>query len=182
MDNRVFYVNGCVREGSRTDWLARKLLCGLGDYTELRLAGENLKPLDRETLEHREKLISEGRYDDDLFRYARQFAQAEIIVISAPYWDLSFPALLKIYLENIYITGLVTKFDETGRQIGLCRASKLYYVTTAGGPYISTFSYGYIGALAEAFGIGETELVYAEMLDIAGNDPQKLLNAVVLPV
>lgn len=49
--------------------------------------------------------------------------------------DLSFPARLKIYLENIYVTGIVSKYDENGRPRGLCRAERLYYVTTAGGPF-----------------------------------------------
>ena len=53
----------------------------------------------------------------------------------------------------------------------------LYYVTTAGGPYDPTYSYGYIESLAKNFfGIPKTHLVKAEMLDIAGNDAEKNLN------
>ena len=50
----------------------------------------------------------------------------DIIVIGAPFWDLSFPAILKIFIENIYVTGLVTKFGENGKPVGLCKAKKLY--------------------------------------------------------
>ena len=49
-----------------------------------------------------------------MFRYARQFAAADKIVIAAPLWDLSFPAQLKVYLENIYVTGIVTKYSDAG--------------------------------------------------------------------
>ena len=42
-----------------------------------------------------------------MFRYARQFAEAEEIVIAAPFWDLSFHAKLKIYLGQITISGLI---------------------------------------------------------------------------
>ena len=88
--------------------------------------------------------------------------------------------ILKTYIENIYITGLVSKYGEDGRPVGLCKASKLYYVTTAGGPYEGTYSYDYIKDLAVgAFGIKDTELIYAEMLDIAGNDPEKILDEVI---
>ena len=41
-----------------------------------------------------------------MFDLASQFQQADEIVIAAPYWDLSFPAILKLYLENIYVTGV----------------------------------------------------------------------------
>ena len=176
----VLYINACVRDESRTDRLAKKLLGSLGDYTELKLSEENLKPLDKDTLEYRSELIAKGQFDNDMFKYARQFADADIIVISAPFWDLSFPAILKTYIENIYITGLVSKYGEDGRPVGLCKASKLYYVTTAGGPYVGKYSYDYIKDLAMgAFGIKETELIYAEMLDIVGNDPEKILCDVI---
>ena len=175
----ILYINACVRNESRTDRLARTLLEKLGDYTELKLSEENLKPLDKDTLDHRSELISKGQFDDDMFKYARQFADADVIVISAPFWDWSFPAILKTYIENIYITGIVSKYGDNGRPVGLCKASKLYYITTAGGPYVGTYSYDYIKDLAlGAFGIKDTELIYAEMLDIVGNDPEKILSEV----
>ena len=58
-------------------------------------------------------------------------------------------------------------------RISLCKATELYYVTTAGGPYDPTYSYGYIESF---FGIPETYLVKAEMLDIEGNDAEETLN------
>lgn len=112
-----------------------------------------------------------------MFDYAKQFASADTIVIAAPYWDLSFPALLKTYFENIYITGIVSEYDENGLPHGLCRANELYYVTTAGGPYDPTYSYGYVESLAKNFfGISTTHLVKAEMLDIVGNDAEEILD------
>lgn len=173
----TLYINCCVREESRTDRLARAVLQRLGgDFTELNLYEENLKPLDRETLNKRTMLIEQGDYNDQPFDYAKQFANADTIVIAAPYWDLSFPAPLKTYIENIYVTGIVSEYDENGMPHGLCKAQELYYVTTAGGPYDPTFSYGYVESLAKNFfGIPTTHLVKAEMLDIVGNDTEKIL-------
>ena len=49
-------------------------------------------------------------------------------------------------------------------------------MTTAGGPYDGRYSYDYIQDLAlNYFGIDETMLIQAEMLDIFGNDPEKIL-------
>ena len=173
----TLYINCCVREESRTDRLARAVLQKLGgDFTELNLYEVNLKPLDKKTLNKRTALIEQGDYSDPIFDYAKQFASADSIVIAAPYWDLSFPATLKTYIENIYVTGIVSEYGENGMPRDLCKAQELYYVTTAGGPYDPTYSYGYIESLAKNFfGIPTTRLVKAEMLDIVGNDAEEIL-------
>ena len=173
----TLYINCCVRKESRTNKLARAVLQKLGgNFTERKLYEENLKPLDKETLKKRTALIESGDYSDRMFENAKQFASADTIVIAAPYWDLSFPAVLKTYFENIYITGIVSEYDENGLPRGLCRAKELYYVTTAGGPYDPTYSYGYVESLAKHFfGIPTTHLVKAEMLDITGNDAKEIL-------
>jgi len=177
----ILYINCCVREESRTERLARAVLNNLGgEYTQLRLYDEKPQPLDKEKLEYRTALIDKGDYSDKIFDYAKQFAEADIIVISAPYWDLSFPAVLKNYIENIYVTGIVSAYGEDGMPIGLCKATELYYVTTAGGPYDSTYSYGYIENLCKNFfGILSTHLIKAEMLDIVGNDAEEILNSAI---
>ena len=114
-----------------------------------------------------------------MFDLARQFAGAETIVIAAPYWDLSFPAALKQYIEQINVLGISFRYTEEGTPIGLCKADKLYYVTTAGGCYVpEEFGYGYIKALAQNFyGILDVRLIKATGLDIDGADVDAILSA-----
>ena len=173
----ILFVNACVRSDSRTEQLARALLERLdGEQEEVKLSEADLQPLSEERLLRRTELIGKGQFSDPMFRLARQFRRADLIVVAAPYWDLSFPAILKLYLENIYVTGLVSEYTETGEPRGLCRARKLWYVTTAGGPYVPDFSYNYIRALATGcFGIPETELVMAELLDVQGYDAEVIV-------
>lgn len=172
----ILYINSCPREESRTDRIARKLLEKLGDYEEVNLEREQLIPMTRERLNDRAERIERQDYSDPMFDYAKQFASADTIVIAAPFWDLSFPAALKTYIENIYVTGIVSRYSEEGKPQGLCQAKDLYYVTTAGGPYDGRYSYEYIRALARNyFGIRQTMLIKAEMLDVVGNDPEKIL-------
>ena len=177
----LLFINACVRENSRTERLARALLERAREpVTELRLTDEELAPLDREALECRTALSEAGDFSAPEFRYARQFRDADTIVIAAPYWDLSFPALLKIYLENICVMGLVSRYTPDGRPEGLCRARRLYYVTTAGGPLFPAFGFGQIEALAQNyFGIPETVLIRAENLDIADAAPEAILREVI---
>lgn len=173
----ILYINCCVRKESRTKRLAQAVLNRLGDeITEIDLFKEKLSPLDLDTLERRTLLSEKEDFSDKMFDKAKQFASADTIVIAAPYWDMSFPAVLKTYIENIFVIGIVTEYDEKGIPRGLCKANRLIYVTTAGGPYISDFSYGYIRSLANNyFGISKTSLVMAEGLDIIGNDPEEIL-------
>ena len=176
----ILYVNSCIRKESRTDRIARALLNKLGDYEEVKIAEEDIHPLTIEKLEKRVRLILERNFNSEEFRFARQFAAADIIVISAPFWDMSFPTALKAYFENIYITGVVSEYGADGRPHGLCRAKKLYYVTTAGGPYIPDHSYNYVRDLATVcFGIKETELIKAEMLDVKGFDAEEIVKTAI---
>ncbi len=173
----ILYVNACPRGDSRTDRLARALLERLGGAREeIRLSDTGLVPLSEERLAKRTALIEAQCYDDKMFALARQFQRADEIVVAAPYWDLSFPAILKLYVENIYVSGLVSEYTAEGLPHGLCRAKKLWYVTTAGGPYQPDFSYGYWQCLAtQFFGIPETELIAVGMLDVEGFDSEALL-------
>ena len=79
--------------------------------------------------------------------------------------------------KQICAIGVTFRYTESGEPRGLCKAKKLYYVTTAGGPiYSDAFGYGYVKALAETFyGIPETEMISAENLDVIGADVEAIL-------
>ena len=174
----ILYINACVRENSRTNNLAKHALNKLKDnITEIDLNAEKISPLYKEELELRDNLIKNKNYDHPMFKYAKQFANADIILISAPYWDLSFPAILKTYIENINVNGITFSYSEKGYPVSLCNAKKLIYITTAGGPIISDdYGFGYIKSLAESFyGIKDITYIKAEGLDIWGADTQGIL-------
>ncbi len=174
----ILFVNACVRKQSRTLLLARKLLNTLdGEIKEVQLEKTEFPVVDEEFIDRREALKNAGKYDDPMFSLGRDFADAELIVIAAPYYDLSFPAMLKQYFEQINVLGLTFTYSETGIPKGLCKAKKLYYVTTAGGHILSDdFGFGYVKALADAFyGIEETYQIKAEGLDMIGADVGKIL-------
>ena len=174
---RILFVNTCVRSGSRTNVLARRLLERLdGEVMEIRPDREGLRPLDENSLKRRDELTAARDISAPELKAARDFAGADIVVIAAPYWDLTFPALLKIYLENVTVCGVTFRYTEEGIPLGLCRADRLYYVTTAGGPISYNFGFEYVSALAKGFyGIPDTRLVFAEGLDIVGCDTERVM-------
>ena len=163
----ILFINACVRENSRTLKLAKSILSNMsGEITEVNLNKEKLSPLNSELLEKRECLLRRERMDDPMFFYARQFANADEIVIAAPFWDLSFPALLKVYVEQITVAGITFEYIN-GKPYGLCKAKSLTYVTTSGGPILVDFGYEYIKALAKSFyGISQTKAYRAMNLDV----------------
>ncbi|MCR5329970.1 MAG: cellulase family glycosylhydrolase [Lachnospiraceae bacterium] len=176
----ILFINACVRKGSRTGRLAHRLLHSLREpVTELKLEDIDFPKTDEEFLNKRDRLIAEKQFDADEFRLARQFADADRIVIAAPFWDLSFPAALKAYFEQINVLGITFVYTPEGIPKGLCKADKLYYVTTAGGTFFpEEFGYGYVKALAQNFyGIREVSLIKALGLDIDGADPEGILKA-----
>ncbi len=175
----ILFVNACLRKDSRTKQLADYLLAKLqGTVCERNLAASALLPLSAETLARRTALISQGDFTDPLFRLAKEFAAADCIVIAAPFWDLSFPALLKLYIEHINVTGVTFAYQADGRPYSLCKAQTLYYVTTAGGPMVNdAYGYGYIQALAKNFyGIADIYCIKAENLDIDGVNVETILH------
>jgi len=175
---QILFVNACPREGSRTLELARHLLAGLeGQVEELPIFEENLLPLNGKTLALRDKMTAAGNFDHPIFKYARQFAAADTVVIAAPFWDLSFPSALKIWLEYVMALGVTFRYDEKGFPCGLCKANRLYYVSTAGGPVLpSHMGFDYVDALAKNyFGIGETACFSAQLLDVVGADVETIL-------
>ncbi|MBO5729567.1 MAG: NAD(P)H-dependent oxidoreductase [Treponema sp.] len=182
---KLLFVNGCVRENSRTLELARHLLtlltadlANVNDVAEssqlmveeLELAQLPLCGHSRKSLEERDKLLQSRDFHHEMFDYAHQFASADLIVVAAPYWDLSFPAIVKTYIENICVSGIT--FDYEGAvPVGMCRAKKFYYVTTAGGPMFCDYGYSYWESLCKNFfGIKETCCIKVEGLDMIAPD------------
>ena len=176
--NNILFIDTAVRKNSRTRALAEHLIGKLdGAVTRLSLAASALPALDAEALDWRSACCERGDFTDAYFDLAKQFAAADAVVIAAPFWDNSFPALLKLYLEAVCVAGLTFRYTETGAPQGLCRAKALYYVTTAGGTIFNdAFGYGYVQSLAAGmFGIPETRMFKAEGLDIWGADEAAIM-------
>lgn len=180
MERPILFINACVRTESRTRQLTEKLLLKLNrPYEEVRLHEIAFPVAEEDFLNMRDRLIAERDFENPLFDLARQFSESEIIVIAAPYWDLSFPAALKQYFEQINVVGITFKYTEDGIPVGLCKARMLYYVTTTGGSYVpEEFGFGYIKALSQGFyGIQEVRKIEAAGLDLVGADVSAIMRA-----
>lgn len=177
---KVLFIDCCLRQGSRTKQLADSFLTQLDNYEvdHLVLENENLKPLVGDFFNDRQTLLEKNDLHHPRFNYAYQFKQADLIVIAAPFWDLSFPALLKIYIENISVDGITFTSTENGLQ-GLCKANDLVYLTTRGGFYNDDSmeqATPYIKSLCTFFGINNFHSIAADGMDVQGFDSKKSLD------
>ena len=182
--SKLLFINACVRwNKSRT-----KILCDrfLENFTRLNphvtietvdLTQVDFPCLDDAVIEKREALIIEENYTDRMFNAAKQFAGADKIVIGAPHWDFSFPAVLKCYIENICVRGITFQYGPEGL-MGICKAEKMLYITTAGGKiYGGDLGFVYLKELfTSLFGINAFEYIAAEELDIEGYDVTSIMN------
>ena len=177
----VLFVDCCIRrEASNTRKLAKAFLSALPSdcaVTRLDLMAEDLSYFKDSYFDQREALLAENRRDHPRFRYAHQFAQADRIVIAAPFWDLSFPALLKVYIEQVSVDGITFGSTEEGLK-GLCRASHMIFLTTRGGFYTGDameMGSRYLDALHTFFGIGKYTCIAADGMNVAGFDAEASL-------
>ncbi len=170
----LLVIDACVRgDASATRQYYKAFLekSGIDDIHVLELDKLGLKPLDNENLMIREELCKKRDFDHPLLLLANMFKDADEILIAAPYWDLSFPSMLKVYLEHIMVSGLTFGYDNDGKCVGYCKARRLLYFSTCGG-YVEGehLGYEYVRALAGMLGINETHAYVAEGLDI---NPEK---------
>ena len=174
----ILFINACVREKSRTKALADYYLSKQKDEVcEICLDKVAFHAVDEDFLNLRDSLLQKGDFEAPIFGLARQFAAADEILIAAPFWDLSFPATLKQYFEQINVIGVTFKYSENGVPQGLCKAKRLNFITTSGGDYFpEEFGFGYIKALANNFyGIKDVRMIKATGLDIYGADVNEII-------
>lgn len=183
---KLLFVNCCISqrgEDSRTLALAKAFLEAFrATYpdTEIETVGPaalGLKPFDTDMLNDRDALASVQAWDAPVFELARQFRAADRVVVAAPFWDLSFPSVLRLYIEYISANGLTYHYEEDGCH-GDCRAERLVYLTS-GGDVEREDSIGvlYWRQLCAMFGIGQFDYVFAGGMDLDPAKTPELLEA-----
>lgn len=172
---KVLVIDSCIRRNQSRTKVLLDDVCEFikkeSPETELEfrdLMNEDIQYLNTESLAKRDELIAAGAYDHPRFDYAHQFARADAVIVAAPFWDLSIPALLKIYIENISVDGITFGCSEKGLY-GLSKAEWMLFLTTRGSDYSdSSWEQGvsYMKALSEFLGVDEFCCAAADNLDI----------------
>lgn len=167
---KLIVIDACMRDGeSRTRRILEPLVGELAKRYEIEtiaLDGEDYCAVGRRVLSER----AEGHVPDDIAGLARKIAAADRLVIAAPFWDMSFPAILKVFIENMSLFNITFRDNGTSFE-GLCRCRRLLYVTTRGmdlktGDPLEGAT-PYLRAISALWGLGELFTVAAENLDFS---------------
>ncbi len=162
------YVDACVRElESRTRRIAEPVVEALGKRYELtvfHLPQMRMAPLDPESYAARVA----GEIPAWALEAARAIAQADRLVVAAPFWDMSFPAVLKTFFEHTSLFGVTFDSNES-TCYGLCRCRKVLYITTRGMDIATgdpcEQGTPYLKALSALWGLGEVVTIAATNMD-----------------
>ena len=169
---KLVIIDSCMRAESRTRRIlnaAREVLLTRYDIEIIDVNAAGLLPLTPAGLEER----TSGIVAEQTLSLAKTIAAADRLVVAAPFWDMSFPATLKAFFENMSLYGVT--FEDNGHTcVGLCKCKKVMYITTRGMD-IETGSpreqgSSYLMALSTLWGLGEVTTVAAKNLDYLSTD------------
>lgn len=179
---KLLLVNACPRgEASRTLRLARAFMEQIRacmpeiEVVEHRLTQMDLRPIGMDEITLREPLCDARDWSHPFLKAAVDFHQADVIVFAAPYWDLSFPSVLKVWVENIYVRNLNFRYEDD-RCIGLAQGRECVYIATAGSP-VGDNDWGamYMQAVMKSLGVKGFTSIRAEGIDLWGCDVEHVL-------
>lgn len=95
-----------------------------------------------------------------------EFVGADKYVFVTPFWNFSFPPVVKAYVDSICVAGKTFKYTEQG-PVGLLNGKKAVHIQASGGVYSSgpmrewDFGNRYLETIAKFLGFG-FESVYVE--------------------
>lgn len=164
---KLIFIDACMRAGSRTRRIAGPLVAELSKRYSVEtvdLTRNIYTAADNHTLEDR----NNGIVPEEHVALAKRIAAADRIVIAAPFWDMSFPAALKVFFENMSLFGVTFDTDDK-KCYGLCKAEKVLYITSRGmdictGDPLEQAT-PYIKALSHLWGWGELTVIAAQNMD-----------------
>lgn len=181
---KVLFVDCCIslRDKPRTELMADTFLEKLRsihpdwELETVKLQKKKLFALEEEDLLKREHLLQNRKFEDPFFDLSHQFALADRILIAAPCWEMTFPSKLRVYIEHISVSGVTFRYTPQG-SVGQCKAKKLLFLTSAGGPAVGAEEgRSYMEAMTRFWGIREFEYVIAEMQDVQEVNREEFLH------
>ena len=179
---KIFYVDACLRTGSNTKKIADAIIAKLAERYEIetvRLSENTFPIVNNDILNDR----ANGIVPEEYVEMAKKLADADRLVIAAPFWDMSFPSALKVFLENMSLFNVTFGSNEK-ECYGLCKAEKVLYITTRGmnintGDALEQAT-PYIKAIGKLWGLGELQVISAQNMDYSTEEQkaEKVRNAI----
>ncbi len=180
---KLVYIDACIRgEASRTKRIATPIVEKLKTKYDVYTITINDLKLDIVQKELINKRLN-GDIPNYVLDWANSIKNADRIVISAPFWDMSIPSSLKVFIELCSILDVTFKSNDK-TCYGNCNSKKLLYITTRGMD-ISTRDRldqgtSYFEALSFLWGLGAVIVVSAQNMDYV--DEETINNKIKLAI
>ena len=166
-------INACVRQAdSRTLRIAEPVIEALAKrykITRYDLPDMDIVPLNPELFAER----GLGEIPSWASEAASAIAGADRILIAAPFWDMSFPAVLKCFFEQTSLFD-ITFTDNGNTCVGLCKAPKVLYITTRGMDIptgdLREQATPYLKALGSLWNLGELTTISSRNMDYSSEE------------
>ena len=165
---KLVYIDACIRDkDSRTKKVATPIINELKKKYDVTTFCINELKLDIVQNELINKRLS-GDIPEYVMEWATTIQNADRVVIAAPFWDMSIPSSLKVFIELCSILNVTFKSDDK-TCFGNCKSEKLLYITTRGMD-ISTNDEldqgtSYLKALSFLWGLGEVFVISCQNMD-----------------
>jgi len=175
---KLLIINACSNKNSKTLKLTKDIIKLFDNDYAIDIINTYALPfsfINDEIIEKR----NNGKYDESAYKYANMIKNADRIIIAAPLWDMSFPASLKVFIENIMIPNVLFRYEDD-KAIGLSNAKKLLYITTIGGKVNINYGFEEIKGIANLWGINDVNSISIDLVDVIPNrfedEKNKLIN------
>ena len=160
----IAVIDSTIRKESRTREIMNNVLNHFKDDIDFKIYNINEYELIPTNMSNFDQKGSEEFF----FELSKEIASMDGMIIAAPFWDMTYPALLKVFLEKLSIPNVMF-LDGTKEVVGLSNNKFMLFLTTRG-LNIETYS-KYDGAspslkaLCELWGIKHFACVGAHNMD-----------------
>ena len=97
------------------------------NVTEISLYDMEFAPYNKKEFDKK----NQGIYDPRYLQYSKMIANSDGLIIAAPFWDMSFPGQLKIFLEGVSLFDVMFVSDDK-RCHGIAKCPFMTLITTRG--------------------------------------------------
>jgi FMN-dependent NADH-azoreductase len=163
------------------------------EITRLDLFHSDFPQMDADLVSARGKLAGYGYTLEELteaerekilkmWAVADQFMDHDYYVFVSPMWNLNMPAVMKAYLDNLFVSGKTFKYTPTG-PVGLLSGKRAIHIQTRGGQHTGTpmeaLESGdrYLKIALTFLGIETLDTIVAEAFDYYPKQVQEIIDA-----
>ncbi len=127
----LLYIDACIRDDkSRTKRIATPIIEKLKERYIVETI--NLNEIELFSVKKEENIRRTNNiYSKEAIDWANKIKNADKIVISAPFWDMSIPSALKSFFEMCSILDITFKTNDV-TCYGNCKCEDLLFITTRG--------------------------------------------------